>query len=574
MKNFPGRFALALFICIPFIYCPGQSGTRLFDDSYVHEIRIQFDSLNFWEVLLENYDKIENDPEADRIYLPASISIDGDTLDIVGVRIKGFYSAWGASGKKKPLKVDLNEFSPDQEYDGLKKINLQNSFEDPSSMRDMLAYNIFNEAGIHAPRSSYAKVYLNNEYWGLYVLVEQVDKTFLGERFGDDNGNLYKNMQAHHLEYRSNAEYYKEFFDLKTNEPEDDWSRFIQFTEIINKIGINDIQYERQIDQLFEVEDFLKILTIDVILLNWDSYYDHGRNYYLYDNPVNQKFSWIPWDYNLSFSTSTTHVLFGNGNSEEKPLIENLLDRPVFLKKYVDAFKDILINNFTTERLFPVIDNTEKLISDGLAQDSNKFFNYGVFKHSLSKDTLVNIVQYFDIKFHRDSVFILSDCTTGEVPDSIWQSGIEVFDTCGLMFDTLRYDTVFAEYDTNIYVVLTLMFEYEQLYVGLKSFINQRTNEVSSQIQRIVIPKEPDLIFPLLDNSELVIYPNPASDFIILSGVDDLLAFTVRILDLSGKELLRRSDKLIIQLEDLNKGVYFLEFSSQGYRIVKKFIKI
>jgi spore coat protein CotH len=35
------------------------------------------------------------------------------------------------------------------------------------------------EAGAVVPRVGFAKVYVNDEYWGLYLLVEQIDKTFL-----------------------------------------------------------------------------------------------------------------------------------------------------------------------------------------------------------------------------------------------------------------------------------------------------------------------------------------------------------------------------------------------------------
>lgn len=566
------KYVQFIFLFFVFTSSYSQSGTKLFDNSFIHEIRIQFDTVDFWDILLENFENSLMDPLIEKEYLPAEICIDGDTLETVGVRIKGFFSSWGSQTKKKPLKVDINKFNSDQEYDGLKKFNLQNSYEDPSSMRDMLAYNIFNEAGIQASRSSYARVYLNKKYWGLYVLVEQVDKTFLGERFGDDEGNLYKNMDAHNLDYQNSADYYKQFFDLKTNETEDDWSHFIEFTKTLNHIGLSNKEYESEITEIFDVDGFLKTLAIDVLLLNWDSYYDHGRNYYIYDNPVNNRFVWIPWDYNLSFSMSDVHILFNEYNLTEKPLVHYLLDRPVFLQKYIDAYKDVLSSSFTSNRLFPIIDSTKLLISEGIAEDDNKFYSHKVFLASLEKDTMASVLYVWEDKFNIDSVYFGNNCQP--IPDSIWESGIIVFDTCGMEIDSIGYDTVFTETEIRIYISITTKFEYEQNILGLKPFINRRIAEVTSQIQKVVIPEDPDLIHPLLSDAELVIYPNPANDFIILSGAESFISFRIRILDMSGKVLIEISEEEIIYLDNLQPGMYFLEFDSDDYREVRKFMKL
>ena len=59
-------------------------------------------------------------------------------------------------------------------------------------LRDALSYKIMRDVGLAAPRTSFAKVYLNGSYWGLYLIVEQVNKTFLKQHFADNDGNLYK----------------------------------------------------------------------------------------------------------------------------------------------------------------------------------------------------------------------------------------------------------------------------------------------------------------------------------------------------------------------------------------------
>ncbi len=138
------------------------------------------------------YDSHAND--SDDPYFPASFSADGVTIDTVGVRFKG-NSSFNANGIKKSFKIDFDEYDEDNDelvfYD-LKKLNLNNGFKDPTMLREKLFLDFAGDF-VAAPRAVHVKVYVNGEYYGLYTAVEQVDKTFVQNRFGDDeDGNLFK----------------------------------------------------------------------------------------------------------------------------------------------------------------------------------------------------------------------------------------------------------------------------------------------------------------------------------------------------------------------------------------------
>ena len=94
---------------------------------------------------------------------------------------------------KRSWKADLE---PDGEGDrlaGMSKVNLKAMYNDPSQMREALAWRLFASAGVPASRHTYAKLGLNATYMGLFSVIEQVDKRFLKDHFGDnDEGNLYK----------------------------------------------------------------------------------------------------------------------------------------------------------------------------------------------------------------------------------------------------------------------------------------------------------------------------------------------------------------------------------------------
>ena len=219
-----------------------------FDDSYVHEIYLTFDDAYYgetgWYETL--YDSHAND--ADDPYFPASFSGDGVTIDTVGVRFKG-NSSFNANSVKKSFKIDFDEYDEDNDelvfYD-LKKLNLNNGFKDPTLLREKLFLD-FAGHFVAAPRAVHTKVYVNGQYYGLYTAVEQVDKTFVQNRFGDDeDGNLFKGAASDAVDANDDfgsdltwlgsdeTAYYANYV-LKTNESANDYSQLVEFINILNK---------------------------------------------------------------------------------------------------------------------------------------------------------------------------------------------------------------------------------------------------------------------------------------------------------------------------------------------------
>lgn len=135
----------------------------------------------------------------DHQYGLADVTIDGESLQGVGVRYKGngtFFA--GHLTEKYSFKIDFNEYQKGLESRGLTKVNLNNSITDPSLLREALAYQLFREAGVPASRTNWAQVYLTignetvHKYAGLYLVVEQVDKRFLKRNYGSSKGLLVK----------------------------------------------------------------------------------------------------------------------------------------------------------------------------------------------------------------------------------------------------------------------------------------------------------------------------------------------------------------------------------------------
>ena len=108
-------------------------------------------------------------------------------------------------------------------FHGLKSINLTAGAMDPSKMREALSFAVFRAAGVPAPRTAFAEATLtvpgkyDKEYLGLYTFIEQVDKTFLKDRFKNNKGLLMKPERLRGIEYLGDDwERYKEPLPAQT----------------------------------------------------------------------------------------------------------------------------------------------------------------------------------------------------------------------------------------------------------------------------------------------------------------------------------------------------------------------
>jgi hypothetical protein len=84
----------------------------------------------------------------------------------------------------------MNRYASNQRFVGLTAINLDNVYSDPSMMRDPLTMKTFARLGVPAPRQAHARLFVNDAYAGVYVIVEPVDRTFVSRVYGETEANV------------------------------------------------------------------------------------------------------------------------------------------------------------------------------------------------------------------------------------------------------------------------------------------------------------------------------------------------------------------------------------------------
>lgn len=158
----------------------------VFPDDRVQTVRIVMPQ--------EQWDSLVKNARAEEYY-EADLTIDGELVEGVAVRAKGMSSLAqvAATGDDRlSLKVDVNFFNSARTYHGLKKLNFNNGFSDPTLMREFLGYELMAAAGVATPRACFVDLWVNDTHLGVYTMVEQVDTTFLSAHFDDGSGNLFK----------------------------------------------------------------------------------------------------------------------------------------------------------------------------------------------------------------------------------------------------------------------------------------------------------------------------------------------------------------------------------------------
>lgn len=157
---------------------------HLLDQSTVHKIEITMDG---WDDFIDNC--------TDEKYRACAVTIDGEAQGTVGIRAKGNTSLSSMAqydNDRYSFKIEFDHYQKKKTYRGLDKLSLNNIIQDATYMKDYWSYTFMNQMGLASPLCSYTEIYVNGEYWGLYLAVEGVEEAFLERNYGEDYGELYK----------------------------------------------------------------------------------------------------------------------------------------------------------------------------------------------------------------------------------------------------------------------------------------------------------------------------------------------------------------------------------------------
>ena len=286
------------------------------------------DQLHTFELTLNEDDLafLDADPTAEQ-YVDGHLTFEGETIP-VGVRYKGSIGAFvrcvdgpnlfEPSGAKVctklSMKIKINWEDPDDEFLGVRKLQFHAMNNQGSLMRERLAYWLYREMGVAAPRSTHARVVVNGEYVGIFALTENIDGRFTRENFPDGTGNLYK--EAWPTTQDAQVQPAEVLIDsLRTNERDDDVSPAIIQSFAAELVGTDDPV--AVIDEWMDVEALMAQLAVDRTIRHDDGPFHwycglaveggcDPHNFYWYEDPTAQQVHLIPWDLDGAFQNIVT----------------------------------------------------------------------------------------------------------------------------------------------------------------------------------------------------------------------------------------------------------------------------
>ena len=399
---------------------------KIFDTSKPVSIDIKMDAKN-WAELLKNASKRE--------WQSCDVVINGTTFYNVGIRAKGDSSlssiAEDSNTNRFSFKLKFDKYKDGQKCWGLDKLALNNNYGDATNMKEAFVYDMFKTLGADASLYNFAKMSVNGNYWGVYLAIEPVDKSFLKRNYGDRKGALYKPGEDNgdlvgdeweemdmeggevpvdedteagaRLDYiDDNLDSYRSIWQCRvTKTGEKDHKKVVE--------ALKNISEKKNLEKYMDMDNVLRYMAVHNFSVNNDSLSGDGaHNYYLYES--DGKLNIIPWDYNLCFGAYDMEVDAAAGESSvvtetakdmiNKPIddswrltsfFDGILQNEEYRGRYHKYYKQ-LVDKYVLGTGFDIFYNrTRSQIDDLVKNDPNALYSYE--KYDAGAKMFVDVVK-------------------------------------------------------------------------------------------------------------------------------------------------------------------------------------
>lgn len=389
---------------------------KLFNKETIQDVKISIDENN-WNYLLQNaIDK--------PTVLASSVSIGDDTVKYVGIKTKGnltLKEVWNSSSDRFSFTINFgkyintnNGYIDKQNLYGLRKVALNNIYGDATVMKEYLSYELMTKMGIPTPEYSLINLYINDEFYGVYMMVESIDSSLTQRTLGEKSDYLvkpessggdliYDNSLDEYINDDGEFDFSSIIYDNSGNiiypndksnplykynglweNDEDTFEDIVdmlptifKWMKTLNKLNNTDNpntdDYKLALEEIIDVDSLIRYFAVNTYLVNLDSYQSEKmQNYALYINETGRA-TIIPWDYNYSFG------VYGLGSASDvinfdiyNPVINTTLkDRPllnVILQNHeYKALYEKYLNDIT------IIASEGGTTSDGDTYEENNF---------------------------------------------------------------------------------------------------------------------------------------------------------------------------------------------------------
>jgi hypothetical protein len=442
----------------------GRYTSNYFDETLLETIFLDFDQPNFLDQLAANYNSDTN--------LEATLRYQ-DKVFQVGVGYRG-NTSYRNAGAKKSFSVDLEWLVPGQDINGYNELKLNNAFQDPSNMREVLYSNLIRR-NIPSARANFVNVVVNGVNYGVYQNIQQLDKDHVKEWFLDNDAtrwraepvpgspNLPFGVGVSGLnDLGANGSSYEQAYILKSSDVLDP---FQDLADAAHTMGIVTPQFlMEELGQYMDIDAALWFIASENLFVDDDGYVNKGgQDYFVYFDIVTNRIVPIEYDGNsvMNASRVTTWPALFKITDNDFPLMNTLLNIPEMRQRYLAHYRTLLQEAFEPTMVNSKIDEYASLIDDSVeAQSSVREFSYNQYLTGVEdlKDLFTTRYNYLQASadINKDAVMIAS------VVDSVaGQASVRPRDDQSVDIDVVV--TGVAEQAVNLYYGTGLMGQFTKV---------------------------------------------------------------------------------------------------------------
>jgi spore coat protein CotH len=297
----------------------------------------------------------------DRSYVRAAIREGTNIFKDVGIHLKGMGS-FRPFTEKPSFSVKFDKYIEDQTYQGLSKFMLNNSSQDPTYLAELIATQMYRDAGLPAARVAHAFVEVNGRPLGLYVLIEAVNRDFLKQYFRNAKGNLY--------------EAYLQDIDQRLDQ---DGGTDTSQSDLTNLFAVarmpRPLERWEALQQVLNVDGYLSHLALETFASHTDGYAMNRNNYRLYHDPADGRFHFLV--HGLDWAYQNTGVLIEppRGSIITRAVLQTRQGRKLYRERVQQLYTNVFRVDVMTNRVNAAVASLKAAARN--PKEAKEFENYG-----------------------------------------------------------------------------------------------------------------------------------------------------------------------------------------------------
>jgi uncharacterized protein (TIGR03437 family) len=312
----------------------------------------------------------------------------------------------GSRSPIKPnLRIDVNRFAPGQTFLGLKSFVLNANNPDASMLAEKTTFKLWARTGLPVSREAYTRLYINDVFWGVYLIEEEIREEFVEPRMNDAGGDLYEwkpidttadgVYKGYHWEWTPTC---KDATSIACSTDPNRWNpvpwdpeenkKTFDLAPTINLHRMatmaSDAEYDATLSSMLDLRLFMFHMAIENYIGDYDSflYSPFGvNNIWIYRYKGTPFHQFIVWDKNGAFEGGQVPLFF---KIESNTLVRRTLAVPARLREYVEsAYKMSVLAGGPGGRLATAYQREYDIASAAIREDPNKLFDQaGVLRPS------------------------------------------------------------------------------------------------------------------------------------------------------------------------------------------------